>query len=297
MRAPVRASLIPLLAAHLTFVSVELKAEEASLSEQAVQLGHDGLGLYESGKWDEAFARFEQANHMVFSPVFLLYMARCQRNAGRLREAVELFDDLLARDAGADAPAAWSNAVRDGRAELNALRRRIPSLRISSKGIASATLDGDSIPTEETIEVDPGEHVVRGWSKDGRLTLRRIVLSEGQKELPIVLSFEQVGPASVPQPVRRGEELSQEPAPGPSRTAFWITGGAAVGAAVLGTVTGLVARSRSDAIHARCDGNACPPELQDDAERARLLANVSTAAFGVAGVNLAFSVGFLLLSE
>jgi hypothetical protein len=231
--------------------------------------------------------------------VFVLYMARCQSNAGRLRDAAKLLDGLLTQGSGSDAPAAWSNAMRDGRAELNALRLRIPSLRISSQGIASATLDGETVATDQTIEVDPGEHFVRGWSSDGRLTLKRVVLSEGQKDVSIALTFEPVSrpkAAGAPQP-RPAQLPAEREVPRPHRTAFWITGGAAVGAAVVGTVTGLVARSQSKSIRSQCEGNSCPAELQDDADRARLLANVSTAAFGVAGVNLAFSVGFFLLPE
>jgi hypothetical protein len=60
MRAKVGARLSPVLVALLTFASPELKADEPSPSEQAVRLGHDGLSLYESAHWDEAFVRFER---------------------------------------------------------------------------------------------------------------------------------------------------------------------------------------------------------------------------------------------
>ena len=53
----------------------------------AVQLGHDGLALYEASRWSEAHERFQTAERLVHSPVFQLYMARCRRNMGRLIEA------------------------------------------------------------------------------------------------------------------------------------------------------------------------------------------------------------------
>jgi len=65
----------------------------------------------------------------------------------------------------------------------------------------------------------------------------------------------------------------------------------------VGSVTGVVAYSKTNAVRSRCDGNQCPPELAADAEEARDLANVSTAAFAIAGANLAIGVTFLLLPE
>ncbi len=299
MRAKLRAVLL-LLLALLLLGSRQLRANEADPKE-AVRLGHEGLTLYEEGKWDEAFARFEQANQTAHSPVFVLYMARCRRVAGRLLEAARLLEELFKSEASAEAPAdapvAWSNALRDGRAELNALHLRIPSLKIAGRGVSTARLDGEVVATNESIDVDPGEHVVQGWSSEGRLSVRRVVLSEGQRDLVVTLSFEPARPANA-KPATLG--LQQEPVsdvPRPNRTAFWITGGAAVGFAVLGTVTGLIATSQTNSIRNECNGDTCPERLQDEADRARRLANISTAAFGVAGVNLAFSVGFLLWPE
>jgi hypothetical protein len=301
-RMRMRARVAPLLLlTAILCLPAKLRAEELDPGTEAVQLGHEGLSFYQEGKWDEARARFELANRAVYSPVFVLYMARCQRNLNRLREAAEQLEAMLARAPVSDAPVSWDNALRDGRAELEALRRRIPSLRVLRAGVTSATVDDAPVQTGELIQLNPGWHVVRGWSVDGRLGLRRISLGEGEQDVPVTLSFDDAveGGAAPGKPQLTLTPLAPASgrswSPNPWRTSAWITGGVAVASALVGTVTGLMAKSRFDSVRERCDGNHCPEELAAEADGARLLANVSTAAFGIAGVNAAFSVTFVLL--
>lgn len=232
----------------------------------------------------------------MYSPVFELYMARCERNLDRLREAARRLDVLLARPPTEDAPVAWGNALRDARAELEALRTSIPSLRIASTGLVSATVDEIGVELDRLIPANPGRHVVRGWSADGRLMTKYVALAVGDQGLPVTFIFPALPQAAAlarsENPPAQGAQFARRD---PWRTAAWITGGAAVTAAIVGAITGLIAQSRTNSIQADCEGTRCPERLQDDAERARRLANVSTAAFGVAGINAAFSVTFVLL--
>ncbi len=273
-------------------------AEQSVDGSKAVQLGHEGLALYQDGEWRRAFSRFEEANAVMSSPVFLLYMARCRRNLSQLREAVALLEQLLTQDIRSDAPPAWNNALHDARAELEALRRLVPTLLVAGKQLRTVTVDGQPIQPGLAVALNPGDHVVSGSSLDGHFDVKTLHLIEGQQDVVVTLSFEPPPPAQ--QPARLLSPEKRPPAPSPDRAyryAAWITGGAALTAALVGVVTGLQAKSRVDSLGGQCVDDRCPKELQDDADRARLLANVSTAAFGIAGANAAFSVTFVLLPQ
>src|SRR5690349_2715550 len=83
-------------------------------STVAVDRGNEGVALYEAGRWDEALARFAEAEALYHSPVFVLYTARTLRNAGRLRDARDTYHRLVAEPIAADAPALWHQAQTDG---------------------------------------------------------------------------------------------------------------------------------------------------------------------------------------
>ena len=300
-----RLAAITILAWPTTLYADDSGRVDAGGADVAVRLGHDGLAAYQAGKWNEAYAHFRAANSLVYSPVFVLYMARCLGNLKRLLEAAEQLDALSQRGVEPSAPTPWHNALRDGRAELEALRRRIPSIRVVGDEAASVTVDDAPVRIGDVVSLNPGEHRVRGFSLDGRLGERAIVLIEGQHDVRVTLSFRPLNwvpatpaPAPLPAPVP-----ASLPAPlriqhtDPWRTSAWITGGVAVASALAGTITGLIAKSRVDAIRSHCDGSHCPPELEGDAASARRVANVSTAAFGLAGLTLGFSVTFMLISS
>jgi tetratricopeptide (TPR) repeat protein len=276
---------------------VKLCAEERSASQEAIRLGYEGLALYQEGRWAEALAHFTQANITAHSPVFVLYMARCQRNVHRLLEAAAELEKLLKADRQVGAPSSWENALRDARAELEALRGRIPSVRIRGHGAASATIDAKPVALDALVQLDPGKHIVRAWSADGRFMARSIELGEGRQGVDVVLSFE------VPAPLPPAKAVALPLAPPvanptqPWRTSAWITGAAALGSALLGSGLGLLAKSRLDAVRQNCDGSRCPGALEHDAREARRLANLSTVAFGLAGINATFCLTFALVGE
>ncbi len=91
----------------------------------AIEKGRQGLESYEHGNWQDAISRFEEAEALYHSPVFLLYSARSLRNAGRLREASRMFSRLSAGQVGATAPEAWKQAQAAGRVELQALEEQL----------------------------------------------------------------------------------------------------------------------------------------------------------------------------
>ena len=163
--------------------------------KKAVRLGHDGIALYEASRWDEAYQRFNAAEALVHSPVFLLYMARCRRNTGKLLEAAERFDRLSRERVSDDAPAAWHGAVADARAELIALRRSIPRIVVVLRAPLDSrlTLDGRELPASalgKSLDLDPGRHSIVARDPKGRRVVRSFQLTSGQATTTVDVSFQ-----------------------------------------------------------------------------------------------------------
>src|SRR5262249_26490588 len=101
-----RTSFAPLLAPSLA-IAMPALAQTAD-SDRALALGHEGLDLYNKGDWQSCQARFIEADRLAHSPVFVLYLARCARNAGDLRVAMTAYDRLVVEVVPAGSPAPWA---------------------------------------------------------------------------------------------------------------------------------------------------------------------------------------------
>jgi hypothetical protein len=273
------ARLLPLLAVVGVALSSALhaRAQEAetppadgdastrwATERRAVRLGHDALALYEASRWNEAYDRFQAAEALVHSPVFLLYMARCRRNAGRLLEAADRLERLSRERVPEDASTAWHGAVADAGAELIALRRAIPRVVVVVQGAPAArvTLDGRELPASKlgkSLDLDPGRHSLAARDSQGRRVVRSFQVESGQATTTVALSF----PTLV--------EARDRKAPGGGSTSFFRTGGfvlLGVGAAALGAGMGaaIVAADR---------------DANEGADDWRAASTVSLAAGGV----------------
>ena len=57
---------------------------DAGDGKRAVELGKEAKAAYEQGRWSEALEKFKQADAIVHSPVFTLYVARTERQGEHL---------------------------------------------------------------------------------------------------------------------------------------------------------------------------------------------------------------------
>ena len=93
----------------------------------------EGADQQEHGKYAEALANFEKAQKLYDAPTHLLHIAECQAQLGHLVEASENYETLTHKTLEKGAPDAFKTAQDQGAKELEALKPRIPTLRVNVK--------------------------------------------------------------------------------------------------------------------------------------------------------------------
>lgn len=153
----------------------QLSDEETKAAARAAYF--EGVELQERGEPAEALARFEAAQALFDAPTHLLRIGQCQALTGKLVEAAETYEALIRRPLGDAPPPAFVNAQAQGRAELTALRARIPTLRVTvtpdPRELSDLRIfvDERQVPAELAgiaRPVNPGRYtlraVARGWA-------------------------------------------------------------------------------------------------------------------------------------
>ncbi len=288
-----------LLALAVASVTPPGRAQEA---DKALSAGHAGLERYQAGDWNEALALFRAADRLAHSPVFTLYMARCERNLGRLLAARVLLLRLADENVSPDAPTAWRRALDDARRDLAELNAKIPSITLRIEGAAGparVTLDGRVLGSEEQrdpISLDPGEHVIE-VEASGRRRRERVRVVEGGGTLAVVLTLvgpsNETGPSPQPAAPKAVSPARERPAEGPP-VAPWVALGIGALGVAAGSVLGVVAASRTSGFEDRCRGDRCLASDADEGAAAKRFADASTIAFVIGGVGLGTGVVLLL---
>jgi len=255
----------------IAIVPVPAKADTAGA--QAIERGKAALALYEKGQWAEALVEFRAADALYPSPVFALYAARCLAKLDRLIEAKVTFRALSDRQIDSSAPEPWREAQRAGRAELVVLEAEIPSVIVTVKGGSStATLrvDDRSEGIGKRIELDPGRHrfVVRDRGREQRESL--VLERNARRNLVIELPYV--------EPDRRPPETSQPSVPGLIMVS--VGGTALIAGVVVGVLALRAGSATTEDLPDSCVDRTCPSsrrsEIEEDADGARSLANIST---------------------
>jgi hypothetical protein len=279
-------------------------------ADQALTLGHAGLRLYEEGRFEEALAKFAEAQEKALSPVFGLYRARCLRALGRWLAAREEYARVAEITLGADAPAVWQSAVTSAASEHAEVEAKLPSVRVSIiggvRGPYTLTVGEQTLVlTDEpfVVELDPGTHTLTVRDRDEASAATTLTIAEGEKlrileltpahEEPSEETAAPRGPTA--QPTRASSPAREYPARPPNYAA-WTSLGLGSGALIVGGVALGMALVKRNAVLENCDGKSCLVSDRDEADSARRFANVATAGFVVGAVTLAtsavlFSVG------
>ncbi len=282
-------------------------ADELERSERALRAGHGGLEHFRAGDFLAAYESFDQADRLMHSPVFSLYMARCQERLGRLIDARALLQNLSEEALPEEAPATWTKAVGEGREELEALVPRIATVAISIRGALelpatlrdgarAVVLDGP----DETLDFDPGRHELVLSDRAGREVALTVELAEGESDRSVLFAVQpEPEPAthlSTPVvssgkgPVAREADASPSSHRAAGYTAFAL-GGAGL---VFGAVTGGLAVARAQEVKQNCVGSVCNSKDEPTYQEARKFANLATVGFAVALVGAGTGLTLLL---
>jgi hypothetical protein len=264
-------------------------------AQDALELGHQALERFRAGELEPALELFRRAEALAHSPVFALYIARSERDLGRLLDARRTYQSVADEALAEDAPEPWHLAQREARAELAELSTRIPSIIIEAR-FAATSVDIDGKPFSSTdlgkeLELDPGSHTLTLGGPSG-VAKESFVLRAGERGTRLSVDLPPAAPpqdsaAAAPGPSPTSETARR--AANPNRTYLipLSIGGAAL---VLGAAAGIVAITQLNDIKENCEGNHCPPEDEARMTPVRRWAAVSTAAFGVAAVGLTVGV-------
>lgn len=277
--------LVACLVAALSFVAAASAAEPSDEErERALELGRHAVELYNQRRWVDAHDRFEKAEAIVHSPVFVLYMARAKRQLGELSLAKALYERVAHETPPDNAPPPWTDARRDARDELDTLLPLIPRLSISVHAPAGATvrlwLDDRDLGSEREVALDPGEHRVAAQCEGFAVLRTTVRVAKGAQET-VSLAPSCVAPPPLPSP------SSPEPVvliDDPSQRYVGISlvaiGGAALAVAL---VTGPLAVDYAGDLAAACEDLVCPPGEQDDVDTYYDLAHATTASLAIGG--------------
>lgn len=239
--------------------------------EMARRLGEEALALQAEGRFAEAYSKFEMAEKIAHSPVFVLWLARSKRSLGELLAAKRLYQKLASESLASDASPNWLQAKAEAEKELAALLVRIPTIAVTvvpSAEAAKIELDGAQISADTTIELDPGEHVVRVLQSGRVVAERRVRVEEGQAREAIRVALTPM--TKPPTEPDEGTDGSLLP------------GGILLGVGLLGAATGAVFGAYSlvlaGEVEEGCVGNRCLLSDAGKAEDADTLARASTGA-------------------
>jgi hypothetical protein len=240
----------------------ETTVQDGDRATQAIELGEQGLELFEQGRWQEALERFQAAEAAYHSPVFVLFSARCLRNSGRLLDAEREFRRLGETPISQSAPTPWLDAQRDGRAELLALERQIPALVVVVENASSdavVTIDGKRVVGAEPVRLDPGSHLVQvsdgAFAESKTVTLKAATLHSMRVRVAV-----RAEPSEQPKEADHRE----------SSTGAWALVGTGAAVTITGGVLGFLALGRAgdvrSTISRACEGQTCPDSRRPDLE-------------------------------
>lgn len=269
------------------------QAEPLAPNAAAVELGYAGLQLFEAQRYEQALERFNAAEALAHSPVFVLRMAQCEEKLGRLLAAKARLEAMQA-PLGANAPQAWQTAQRDAAAELRSIAEELPRVRVTLKGaIFPVNLrdGGRSLSlarADSVIELDPGEHSLTVTDAHARAVTRTVQAASGVAPAPLVFQLEALVAAPRAAHPNRPEPLSAR------KWGEWTAVGVGSASLVLGGVAGVIALSKAHGVKADCVGNQCLARDQSKADSAAYYADLSTVAVAVGVASLA--VGITLIA-
>jgi len=303
-----------LMTLWLSALNAQAQTGEIESRVLARRMADEGATLFEGGKYEEARELFHRANSLYPAPALELWEARSLNKLGRLVEAEERYASVKRYRIRPEDSEVVRSAVAEAAAEVDNLRRRIPTITIRLRGAIptdpaivvhmagkalNPTLIGLPIPT------DPSSPTITLESRGVELRREVVVLKEGDHQVVILDATPLPAPLhSDPTP-----NAPVKPAPfvGTASTATqpwfrrrdvgWIVTGFGAASLATGITSGLIAVAKHDSLAQGCPDQACSPAYSDDLNSFRTYRTISTIGYVVGAVGLGSGITILALSS
>lgn len=238
-------------------------AEESAPLQEAKSLFRRGLALLEAGNTEGALESFVRSREVVPSVQNTVNAAICLERLGRYDEALEMYDDVVARFAGD-----LGEQDRKSLGPLMAdLRQRVGYLQLAANVDGAVVIDGRaraSLPLRVPLRVLAGKRSLR-IAKEGFRAYERSVDIASSETVEIEARLEPLSPVTaLAEPTTAAPpvvDLGPAPAAGWARPALFAGGALAVGSAVTIVVATLALSHERDVLALNCvqrDGDDCP---------------------------------------
>jgi hypothetical protein len=257
-----------------------------------------GVAEMMAGRYPTGCAALAGSFRLDPRPGTLFTLAECDLKWGHTASALAGYEEYLALYSrmSPDQKAKQSERARVAEGERRELEATVPRLSVQ---LPSGAPEGVRVERDDVVlggpmlgaamPVDPGEHVVRVTTADGRTREERVRLEAGGARV-VVAALPLAEPSETAAPVPAAAPSPQAPAS--HRTFMFIAIGVAGAGAVVAAVTGGLALSKKSTAASDCDADgACSSAAGVDAgNTAKGLANAETVAIVAGGVALATAI-------
>ncbi|MBS2018994.1 MAG: hypothetical protein JST00_39370 [Deltaproteobacteria bacterium] len=302
VRARTAAALVVL--ASLACTGVAFAEPSLSDRETARAAMDEGDAKRDKGDLKGALKSYQAADAIMGVPTTGIEVARTQAALGLLLEARETLAKVLRTPPKPGEPPAFTNARKAAETLNGELATRIPSVTIAVQppepnAPVQITFDGENVPpaaTQAPRKVNPGKHVIVARSGAAERTEEISVAERESKTVNIDLAKKAaIGPG--PSSVDDGSSPESTGSGSGWKVVMWS--GFAVGAigVGIGSVTGIMAFSKTSDVESQCTGTSCPPRVASDLDSSLSTGTISTVAFVIGGVGLATGVLGLVMSK
>lgn len=266
--------------------------------------------LYENKKYDEAAAEFAKSYAVVTSPNALLFLARCDRERGKLVTAyVELGRTAAeAKEHAAEDPR-YAKTAQAASEEREALAQQLGFVTVTVEGgatDATVLVGGERFPRGslgEPLPVTPG-NVEVSVESPGRAPVRRaIAVAAGEKKAvkvdagPVDAPHEATPSGAVPL---AGPVHPEAPSSSSSPARGLAYGAAAVGVAGFATfaVAGLLSNGTYSDLQSKCGGTRCPANqgYEDEVSRGSSQQTIANVGLVVGAVGVVAAATLFVIS-
>jgi hypothetical protein len=248
----------------------------------AEALFNRGVADFQAGRYEQACQELADSYRLEALPGVLFTLATCEARAGRVASSAAHYQDFLQLVSRLPVEQRALQRERElvALAERRALLPSVPTLTVWVDGGlpdgAAVHCDGALLGPSllgRALPLDPGVHVLSLTLSDGRRSERRVSLA---------LSAHERVALNVPTPeIVRVDEVSTS-STGWSVRPWMMAGGVASGVGfVAGGVLGGLAWKQKGVVDEHCQKTACDTRGSDAADRGRIMAHASTAAFGL----------------